>query len=352
MPFQSSARGKYGAQGMRAMKGPLAPVWVSSGTIGTNIPQGQAYSVQVTATDDSGDAVVYSLNSGTLPTGTSLSSSGLISGTPSAAGDFTFTVRATDANGRSTVSNNLTINVQSSLKQPQIWYKNSRVGQSPITNDGTFGSSYNTAANPSTTTDSGRNVWNMGTSYFEFPNITLIPNANGYSAWTIAAVLRSTATLQKWTLGGSPTGVAVAGTSQHIGNRGAYNNQIEVIYNNDGYPFPGASTPGQGTVDVTSSMSQVVIRYDGITYNGSGRLTVWAPNRTSGPIYDNYLSNQGGFNYASAVDITRVGWSRAAQDSTWYLAEYLLYTGVVTDAEITQIRNYLGSTHPVGVVNN
>jgi hypothetical protein len=50
--------------------------------------------------------------------------------------------------------------------------------------------------------------------------------------------------------------------------------------------------------------------------------------------------------------LLRVGWSRAAQDSTWYLAEYLLYTGVVTDAEITQIRNYLGSTHPVGVVNN
>jgi hypothetical protein len=60
----------------------------------------------------------------------------------------------------------------------------------------------------------------MGTSYFEFPNITLIPNTNGYAAWTIAAVLRSSSTMQKWTLGGSPTGVAVAGTSQHIGNRG------------------------------------------------------------------------------------------------------------------------------------
>ncbi len=113
MPFINSARGKYGAQSMRAMKGPLAPVWVSTGTIGSNLPQGQAYSVQLTATDDSGSAPTYSLNSGTLPTGTSLSSSGLISGTPSAAGDFTFTVIATDENGRSTVSNNLTIYVQS-----------------------------------------------------------------------------------------------------------------------------------------------------------------------------------------------------------------------------------------------
>jgi hypothetical protein len=345
MPFQSSARGKYGAQGMRAMKGPLAPVWVSSGTIGTNIPQGQAYSVQLTATDDSGSTPTYSLNSGTLPTGTSLSSSGLISGTPSAAGDFTFTVRATDENGRSTVSNNITINVQSTLKQPQIWYKNSRVGQSPITNDGTLGSSYNSPANPSTTTDSGRNVWNMGTSYFEFPNINLIPLSNSYSAWTIAAVFRTSSSNQKWSLLGSPVG-----SSQILGSVPRLDSNIELSWNNDGYPFPGSTT--MGNMNHASNMCQLVVNYDGITYNGSGRLRMWGPSRTSGTIYDNYLSNNATWNYGSAIDITRVGWSRGTQDATWYLAEYMLYTGVVTDAEITQIRNYLGSTHPVGVVNN
>jgi hypothetical protein len=99
-------------------------------------------------------------------------------------------------------------------------------------------------------------------------------------------------------------------------------------------------------------MCQLVVRYDGITYNGSGRLTVWGPSRTSGAVYDNYLSNGQGFNYTSQIDHQRVGWSRGSQDSTWYLAEYLFYQGVVTDAEITQIRTYLGSTHPVGVVNN
>jgi hypothetical protein len=345
MPFQSSARGKYGAQGMRAMKGPLAPVWVSSGTIGTNIPQGQAYSVQVTATDDSGDAVVYSLNSGTLPTGTSLSSSGLISGTPSAAGTFNFTVNAVDANGRTTTSGTLSISVQSSLKQPQIWYKNSRVGQSPITNDGTFGSSYNSPANPSTTTDSGRSVWNMGSSYFEFPYFNITPYGNGYAAWTFAVVMRTNTNTQKWSLLGSPTG-----SSQIVGAANRAANQFEISYNNDGYPFPGATN--NGNIDTTSNMCQVVIRYDGITYNGSGRLQVWGPSRTSGAIYDNYLSNNGGFNYGSQIDHNRVGWSRGTQDSTWYLAEYLFYQGVVTDAEITQIRTYLGSTHPVGVVNN
>jgi hypothetical protein len=345
MPFQSSARGKYGAQSMKPTKGPLAPVWVTSGTIGTNVPQGQAYSVQLSATDDSLEQPIYSLASGSLPTGTTLSSTGLISGTPSAAGDFSFTVSARDGNGRTTTSGNLLINVQSSLKQPQIWYKNSRVGQNPITNDGTFGTGYNTPANPSTTTDSGRNVWNMGSSYFEFPLFNITPYANGYAAWTFAVVMRTSTNMQKWSLLGSPTG-----SSQIVGSANRAANNFEVSYNNDGYPFFGSTI--NGNVDTTSNMCQLVIRYDGITYNGSGRLQVWGPSRTSGAVYDNYLSNNGGFNYASQIDHNRVGWSRGTQDTTWYLAEYLFYQGVVTDAEITQIRTYLGSTHPVGVVNN
>jgi hypothetical protein len=345
MPFQSSARGKYGAQSMKPTKGPLAPVWSTSGTIGNNIAQGSAYSFQVTATDDSGDTPTYSFGTGSLPTGISVSSSGLVSGTPSNSGTFNFTVNATDANGRTTASPTLTISVQNPLKQPQIWYKNSRVGQSPITNDGTFGTGYNTPANPSTTTDSGRNVWNMGSSYFEFPSFNITPYANGYAAWTFAVVMRTSANMQKWSLLGSPTGA-----SQIVGAANRASNQFEISYNNDGYPWPGATV--MGNIDTTSNMCQVVIRYDGITYNGSGRLQVWGPSRTSGAIYDNYLSNGQGFNYTSQIDHNRVGWSRGSQDGTWYLAEYLFYQGVVTDAEITQIRSYLGSTHPVGVVNN
>lgn len=41
----------------------------------------------------------YALASGALPTGLSLSSAGVISGTPTATGTFTFTVQVTDANG-------------------------------------------------------------------------------------------------------------------------------------------------------------------------------------------------------------------------------------------------------------
>ena len=105
MPFKSSARGAYGPQGQKVIKGPLAPVWV---TFSPPASSG-AYSYQFVATDDSGDAPTYSVASGTIPTGTTLSSSGLLSGTCTVASTFTFSIRATDVNGRFTDTGNLSI---------------------------------------------------------------------------------------------------------------------------------------------------------------------------------------------------------------------------------------------------
>lgn len=108
MPFKSSGRGAYGPQGQKVIKGPLAPVWVTSGALPNATTA--AYSYQLVATDDSGDAPTYALASGSIPTGLSLSSSGLISGTATGASTtYTFTVNATDVNGRTTTSGSLTI---------------------------------------------------------------------------------------------------------------------------------------------------------------------------------------------------------------------------------------------------
>lgn len=74
------------------------PVWST-----TNLPSAtkdSAYSYQLSVTDD--NTITYSLLSGSLPTGLSLSSSGLISGTPtvgSAGTASSFTLRATDVSG-------------------------------------------------------------------------------------------------------------------------------------------------------------------------------------------------------------------------------------------------------------
>jgi hypothetical protein len=91
----------------------LSPVWVTSGTI-TTIGNGSAYSYQLQATDAS--LLTYSIVSGSLPSGITLSSSGLISGTTTAittsTGNLSITFRATDAFGNFT---NRTLTIPTSL---------------------------------------------------------------------------------------------------------------------------------------------------------------------------------------------------------------------------------------------
>jgi hypothetical protein len=70
----------------------LAPATLPGGTAGV------AYSQTLTSSGGVGP-YAFSVASGSLPTGLTLSSTGVLSGTPSAAGSFTVTVRATDANG-------------------------------------------------------------------------------------------------------------------------------------------------------------------------------------------------------------------------------------------------------------
>jgi alpha-tubulin suppressor-like RCC1 family protein len=65
------------------------PVWTTTALV--DVPAGAVYSVQLAATN----AVSFAVKTGTLPTGLTLSSGGLLSGTPSAAGTFSFTITAT-----------------------------------------------------------------------------------------------------------------------------------------------------------------------------------------------------------------------------------------------------------------
>ncbi|MFC5569283.1 putative Ig domain-containing protein [Lysobacter yangpyeongensis] len=67
----------------------------------STLPDGLAGTAYSQALNASGGAAPYafSLVSGALPAGISLSSAGVLSGTPSSAGNFTFTARATDGNG-------------------------------------------------------------------------------------------------------------------------------------------------------------------------------------------------------------------------------------------------------------
>jgi large repetitive protein len=74
---------------------PVAPLTISQRTLAPSATVENApYSFQFTATG--GGTQTWSLQSGLLPAGLKLSSNGLLSGTPTATGDFTFKVQVTD----------------------------------------------------------------------------------------------------------------------------------------------------------------------------------------------------------------------------------------------------------------
>ena len=76
-----------------------SPVWgTTAGSLG-NIVTGDLVSVQLLSTDDESNSLTYTLSSGTLPTGLTLSSSGLISGTVSGTTSqtYNFTITVSDS---------------------------------------------------------------------------------------------------------------------------------------------------------------------------------------------------------------------------------------------------------------
>lgn len=80
------------------------PVWTTAAGALTGGAVNIAYSNQLAATDDitAAGSLTYAVTAGTLPAGISLSSGGLLSGTPTTGGTSSFTVTVSDTNGGST----------------------------------------------------------------------------------------------------------------------------------------------------------------------------------------------------------------------------------------------------------
>jgi hypothetical protein len=152
-----------------------APSWVTT-TLPTPIP-GEAYSNQLSVSDNS--AISYSINSGSIVAGLSLSSGGLLSGTPSGptGTSYTFVVRATDSVGNFSDRSFTTITG----------------GYIPLSftlyhNGGEGGTSNVTLTNNNTTSvnifkTSGTNGWNIGAYGQEItPPLTIEFNKAGPSS--------------------------------------------------------------------------------------------------------------------------------------------------------------------------
>ena len=88
----------------------LTPVGTAPSITTSSLPNGTVGTVYNQTLSASGDTpITWSRDSGTLPDGLTISSSGVISGTPTAAGSSTFTVKATNAKGSDTKSLTITI---------------------------------------------------------------------------------------------------------------------------------------------------------------------------------------------------------------------------------------------------
>jgi hypothetical protein len=88
-----------------------------------------AFSKTLTATGGSGTGYTFALASGSsLPAGLTLSSAGLISGTPTASGKFTFTVVATDTNG-ATGTKTYTLTIDPALTISPTTLPAAKIGQ-------------------------------------------------------------------------------------------------------------------------------------------------------------------------------------------------------------------------------
>lgn len=87
----------------------------ASGTVGT------AYSANIAGQANGGDPpYTFTVASGAIPTSLTLSSAGVISGTPSAAGTFNFTITVTDSFGATATSTTETIVINALVVPPSI----------------------------------------------------------------------------------------------------------------------------------------------------------------------------------------------------------------------------------------
>ena len=95
----------------------VKPVLVFAATTLTNGSAGKAYSKQITVASGGTPGYTYALAAGsTLPAGLTISPAGLISGTPSTAGEYNFNLTATDSFGCiQTASSTLTVTVTLAL---------------------------------------------------------------------------------------------------------------------------------------------------------------------------------------------------------------------------------------------
>ena len=157
---------------------------------------GQSYSYQLQTTGGNGN-YTYSITSGSLPPGLSLSTNGYIQGTPTIAGTYTFTLQVTDTSGLTGTANvNFTVNNTAPTPTPTVASSGYYSGEL-INENGTISIVYKNTktgfANASAFTGLG----------FSFSNVVTVANSGLSTSGQIVTTASAAHPWGSWVLSGS-----------------------------------------------------------------------------------------------------------------------------------------------------
>ncbi len=242
--------------------GLLAAVCVPAAiTIGTVLPPGSAgQSYSLTLAPTGGTSPYYnSVSSGSLPSGLTLTSAGILSGTPQSAGLYSFSVQSTDSLNLTGLSN-LTLRVTSGTGLQ-------------ITNvmaEGTVGTAYDTSLRaqggtasysfdlvmgggsipPGLTITSVGRVSGTPTSAGAYPMIVRVTDAigNSYQAAMTVRISSTNLSLATTSLSGASAGMPYTQTILATGGTGPYTYVV-----NSGALAPGLTISNMGTITGTAT---------------------------------------------------------------------------------------------------
>jgi hypothetical protein len=288
-----------------------AAVSVTTGSL-PNWTVNRAYS-QTIATSGGTGALTFAVSSGSLPAGLTLSSAGVVSGTPTATGTSTFTVNATDSVGSSaSQSYTVTVNAAPSISTASLpsWTINRAYSQTIATSNGTgpFTFAVSSGALPAGLTLSGAGVVSgtptaAGTATFTV-TATDAAGATASQSYTLtvnAALAITTASLPDWTINQAYSqSIATSGGTSPITfsvSSGTLPAALSLSAAGVVSGTPTAAGTSTFTVTATDTAGATVSKTYTVTINAAPAVTTSSlPSWTANLAYSQTIATSGGTN--------------------------------------------------------
>ena len=212
------------------------PVWTTTAGKLASIDEQSAFSLQLEANTSDSTAIVYSLIAGSLPTGMSITSEGLLTGTPAEVAKrtlYTFVVRATA--GSAITDRTFTLDV-SGADAPAFTTVAGQLNK-PLSTVFTTDSS-STADSTLSTADTTGNVTVLDGSYIEYDIVATDTDTTAGQNLVYEVVQGSLPPGVTMTLGGKISGVIELSIDENYGPQGGYDFDV--------FPDYSALTPSDG----------------------------------------------------------------------------------------------------------